>query len=134
MIPGRLWIPEATRPPRPSDAALTGMRARIRAAKREDGDAGDYKGDAEWHADAPSPGYVFLDGHYRTSTSIQATLPMPTANMSSISDQQQPMQKILVDAELERSIRSPLPCQCSVIKASGERHLSRHMYLSGVNW
>jgi len=69
------------------------------------------------------------------STSIQPMLPTPTPNISNISDQQQPTQKSpWWTPSLSAYTRSFPPLQCSVMKLSGDRHLSRHIYFNGVNW
>src|ERR1700757_4979089 len=68
-------------------------------------------------------------------SSIHARLPVPTRNISSISDQQQPTQKSRGSTPIRKPCADSLPPRhLDVRKESGEWHLSRQAYFSDENW
>jgi hypothetical protein len=68
------------------------------------------------------------------SASIAVTLPRPTPNMTSISDQQQPTQNApWAIPSSSASRRSEVPRQRFSTNPSGLRHWSRHRSRSGLN-
>ena len=87
-------------------------------------------------ATSPLPQVAFFSiAMIAPSANIQARLPTPTANIRSISDQQQPTQKRPWRTPImNASRRSLVPRQWFRRKPNGDRHSSRQWYLSGANW
>ncbi len=62
-------------------------------------------------------------------------LPAPTTNITTISDQQQPTQKMPWRMPRRRlSRRASTPVQFSTMNDIGERQRSRHSYFIRLNW
>src|SRR5262249_27217788 len=79
-------------------------------------------------------GMFFSSAITTPSSSIQIRLPVPTTNISSISDQQHPTQKRPCSIPIRSDCTDLLPpCHRLVRKESGERHLSRQAYFSDEN-
>src|SRR5208283_394244 len=80
-------------------------------------------------------GRFFSNAITAPSSSIQIRLPVPTRNITAISDQQQPTQNKPCSTPMRSACADSFPpCQREVIKDSGERHLSRQAYFSEENW